>query len=542
MRGTLQAFIALGDRAGRPQAAREVAHAVGAEDFLVLIRDDAIGTLVPAPGFAQTLRGGPTWRQFVAKLPASGHVHANVEIPVGSPREAHALAGDGICVVLLGGAPKGAEVEHVESLMPLLAAMLRAEQRVELSASEAVQSKADADRANVLAAALDAARAEGAKLNAELREEHRRKDEFLAMLCHELRNPLAPLVICIDMLRRRGIDPKQTARCIEIAARQTGQLSRLVEDLLDVSRVSRGRIELRRRPISLESAVVDAVETSRAVLESRRHVIVVELPDEPLVVNADAVRLAQILANLLHNASKYTDPGGRIEVKLSREGQEAVLSVADTGIGIAKSTLPHVFELFAQAPVALGRSQGGLGIGLTLVRSLSELHGGRASAHSDGVGKGARFTVRLPLITSAVVGAMPSANAPVDGRPLRILMVDDNCDAADCLADVARSMGHHAEVAYSGPTALEIARDGTFDLVMLDIGLPEMDGYEVARRLRHMVARDTRIVALTGYGTDEDKRRSREAGFDEHVVKPLMPEKLSEILARTGRETAVQAG
>jgi signal transduction histidine kinase/CheY-like chemotaxis protein len=533
MRDTLAALVALGGVKDRVEKARDLALAVGAEECVALVSDPAVQALVPAPGFMRTLRGGERWRSFVSALPASGRRRARVDLPASLEREACALAGHGIALVFLGGAVRDESLDDIDLALPLLAATLQAELRNELAASETLQAKAAADRANMLATALDRARAESTKLNAELREEHRRKDEFLAMLCHELRNPLAPLVICIEMLRRPGVGPTQAARSLEIAARQAAQLSRLVEDLMDVSRVSRGRIELRREPVSLATAVGDAVETSRGLIESRGHTIHVELPPEPLVVSADAVRLGQILANLLHNAAKYTDPGGRIDVRVARDGRDAVISVTDTGIGIAATTLPHVFELFTQAPVALSRAQGGMGIGLTLVRALAELHGGRVSAHSDGIGKGSRFSVRLPLLAQPVTQAVPTPRGEnrSAGSRVRMLVIDDNADAADSLADVARSMGHHAEVAYSGLTALQIAADGKFDLVMLDIGLPEMDGYEVARRLRHMVDPTTRIVAVTGYGAEEDRRRSREAGFDDHLVKPLMPEKLSQVLA-----------
>ena len=539
MEETLAAFVALAAPQGRQEAAQRLARAAGAEECVVLISDPAVEAMLPAPGFARTLRAGERWRAFVAGLPATGRHLASVDMPVGRERAACALLGHGIGIILLGGAPDEASLDTIESLLPLLAATLSAERRNELAASETTQAKAAADRANMLATALDRARAESSKLNADLREEHRRKDEFLAMLCHELRNPLAPLVICIEMLRRPGVSASQAARSLEIAARQAGQLSRLVDDLLDVSRVSRGRIELRREPVSLATAVGDAVETSRALIESRRHAVHVELPPQPLVVSADAVRLAQILANLLHNAAKYTDPGGRIDVRLARDGDDALIIVSDTGIGISEATLPHVFELFAQAPVALSRAQGGMGIGLTLVRALADLHGGSVSAHSEGVGKGSRFTVRLPLLTTVAEASVVPRQYTRTAGPLRMLIVDDNEDAADSLAEVARSMGHHAEVAYSGFTAVQIASGGKFDLVMLDIGLPEMDGYEVARRLRHLLDRDSRIVAVTGYGAEEDRRRSREAGFDEHIVKPLMPETLVELFARASASTTV---
>jgi signal transduction histidine kinase len=306
---------------------------------------------------------GKLWRAFVENL-TDGRHRALVDLPTDEERTACALVRDGIAIIFLGGDTTTAALDDIERAVPLFASTMQAERRIELATSEAVQAKAAAERANMLATALDRARAESTRLNAELREEHRRKDEFLAMLCHELRNPLAPLVICIEMLRRPGVSESQASRSLEIAARQAAQLTRLVEDLMDVSRVSRGRIDLRREPVPLATAVSDAVETSRALIESRGHRIVVELAPEPLVVSADAVRLGQILANLLHNAAKYTDPGGRIDVRVSRESNEAVVTVADTGIGISPATLPSVFDLFTQAPVALSRAQGGMGIGL----------------------------------------------------------------------------------------------------------------------------------------------------------------------------------
>jgi CheY-like chemotaxis protein len=254
------------------------------------------------------------------------------------------------------------------------------------------------------------------------------------------------------------------------------------------------------------------------------------------VLDADSVRLTQVFSNLLNNAAKYTDPAGRIDVNAAREGDEVVIRLKDNGIGIAPEMLPRVFDLFAQAPVSLDRAQGGLGVGLTLVRALVELHGGKVAASSEGLGRGSLFTVSLPL-SSARVGASPAPEAPKEASPpaaLRVLIVDDNKDAADSMGDLWRLMGHHAEVAYSGTAALQIAGDLEPDLVLLDIGLPEIDGYEVARRMRRAVARSVRFVALTGYGTEDDKRRSREAGFDEHVVKPVDPAALAGIAERAG--------
>lgn len=366
-----------------------------------------------------------------------------------------------------------------------------------------------------------------------LRQADRRKDEFLATLAHELRNPLTPLVTSIELIRRaRGVASEKQ---LDIMSRQTRQLSRLVEDLLDVSRVNRGRIELRRHRLKLRDVITDALEASRPFLDSRRHRVEVKFCKEDINLHADNVRLAQVFANILHNAGKYTDPGGTIRIATDVEAGEAFVRVTDNGLGIDPSMIESVFDLFTQAPMSLERAQGGLGIGLTLVRALVELHGGRVQASSEGLGRGSTITVRLPISARTESEARPETPAPAEApadRPMRVLVVDDNEDAANSMADMLRLMGHHAEVAFSGLKAMHMAEDVEPDLVLLDIGLPEVDGYEVARRVRLSNRRTVRLVAVTGYGSESDKRRSREAGFDEHVVKPVMPETLYAIIER----------
>ena len=534
---TLDLFVALASPARRALAARELARHCGVEEILLLVRDPDLGLLIPAPGFPQTLAGGATWRALLKRCEEPGRHEDRVEYPRGAWRKVLCLAPGGVVALLLGGDPGTAQVGLIERLMPMLSQMLAAEQQARFAAAAASDARGLASRARSLADALEAARAELAHLNAKLRHEHRRKDDFLAMLAHELRNPLTPLVTSIELVRRVGgvASDKQ----LEIMARQVRQLSRLVEDLLDVSRVSRGRIELRRHPLRLADAVNDALEASRPFLESRRHRIEVDLGEEPIHVHADNVRLAQIFANLLHNAGKYTDPGGTIRVSAGREGGEAFVRIQDDGLGIEPTMLQGVFELFTQAPMSLERAQGGLGIGLTLVRALVELHGGRVEARSEGLGRGSTFTVWLPAMEAAAIGAPSPSTEPAAetcDRPLRVLVVDDNEDAANSMADILRLMGHHAEVAFSGLKAMHMAEDVEPDLVLLDIGLPEIDGFEVARRLRRSIRRQVRLVAITGYGAQDDRRRSSEAGFDEHVVKPVMPEMISGIIDRARRQ------
>ncbi len=277
--------------------------------------------------------------------------------------------------------------------------------------------------------------------------------------------------------------------------------------------------------------------TCQPLLQARRHQLTVSLPQTALFVNVDPARMTQVFANLVNNAAKYTDPGGCLMLTAEREGLEAVVRIEDNGTGIAADMLPHVFDLFAQGQVSIERAQGGLGIGLTLVRMLVELHGGSVAAESPGTGQGSTFVVRLPL-AEMTLPASTVADAQIkeeEDRPLRVLVVDDSHDAADAMAALLEMMGHHAVAAYDGIKALQLASDLAPDLVLLDLGLPDMDGFEVARRLKRVVNRAPRLVALTGYGADEDKRRTSEAGFDEHVVKPVMPETLGGIVVRTAR-------
>ncbi|HKP13818.1 MAG TPA: PAS domain S-box protein, partial [Blastocatellia bacterium] len=356
-----------------------------------------------------------------------------------------------------------------------------------------------------------------------LKEADRRKDEFLAMLAHELRNPLAPIRNAAQVLKLIGPADANQQWAREIIERQTQHLTRLVDDLLDVSRITQGKITLAREPLDLAAIIYSAVETSRPMIGSRRHQLTVVVPSQPLRVEGDSTRLVQVIGNLLNNAAKYTDEGGHIRVEAAREGQEAVIRVRDNGMGLPADLLPHVFDLFTQADRSLDRSQGGLGIGLTLVRQLAELHGGRVEARSDGPAKGSEFVVHLPLSTAAGVEraeASASESAPPTSSPLKILVVEDNLDSAEMLAFMLTLRGHQVHVAHNGAEALEAAHTFTPQAVLCDIGLPGMNGYEVAARLRQQAEfKRTALIALTGYGQEEDRRRAREAGFDYHLTK-----------------------
>jgi CheY-like chemotaxis protein len=357
-----------------------------------------------------------------------------------------------------------------------------------------------------------------------LKEADCRKDEFLAMLAHELRNPLAPLRNAVQVMQLKGTDDPEVQWARDVIERQVRQLTRRVDVLLDVARISRGKINLRMEPVDLAAVVACAVEISRPLIDARKHDLKVSLPEQAVRVAGDLTRLAQVLSNLLNNAAKYTDDGGYIELIVEPNGGEAVLQVRDTGVGIAGDMLSHIFEMFAQVQGSVSRSESGLGIGLTLVRSLVEMHGGSVAAHSKGHGQGSEFVVRLPLWREADA---PAAAGTEEPRPRNllgrsVLIVDNNRDAADSLALLLRLAGHEVRTAYDGPAALDLARVWPPDVVLLDIGMPGMDGLEVARRLRQDLGlKQALLVALTGYGQDEDRRRSQEAGFNAHLVKPV---------------------
>ena len=380
--------------------------------------------------------------------------------------------------------------------------------------------------------------AERLRIEAQLKAADRHKDEFLAMLAHELRNPLAPIRNAVQIMRCKPIEDPQLAWTRDVIERQLGQLARLVDDLLDVSRITRGKINITREPIELASIVNRAIETVQPLISERRHDLTIDIPVDPLRVEGDLARLTQALGNILANAAKYTEPQGRIGLQARAEEGSVRISVRDNGIGIPAEQLPRVFDLFTQVERASERSSGGLGIGLALVRKLVEMHGGSVTAHSDGPGAGSEFVVLLPQLSEAQLrAASEPARAPAaagKGAPSRrLLIVDDNRDALESLATLMQMAGHRTEMAEDGERALELAARCAPDVVLLDLGLPRIDGYEVARRIRAAPwGKSLVLVALTGWGQEEDRRRTREAGFDSHMVKPLNLEALFEYLER----------
>jgi PAS domain S-box-containing protein len=353
-----------------------------------------------------------------------------------------------------------------------------------------------------------------------LQDTDRQKDEFLAMLAHELRNPVAALRSASELLTRPAPSALETRSSVEVIGRQVTQLTRLIDDLLDVSRITRGRIELNREPLELGAVLAQAVETVEPLLREKRHQALTISSDRQLHVSGDRARLVQCISNILANAAKFTNSAGEIHVRTYSAGTSAVIEISDNGVGISTELLPRIFDLFVQSDRTLDRSQGGLGIGLAVVKRLVDMHEGQVIAKSAGIGLGSTFEIHLPLIESP--GARSGEPEPLHCPPKRILIVDDNVDAADLLALVLRGEGHEVETVYTSEAALERAMASTPEIMLLDIGLPEMDGYEVARRLRSLsVLKDTRLIAITGYGQANDRARTLAAGFDDHLVKPV---------------------
>jgi PAS domain S-box-containing protein len=368
-----------------------------------------------------------------------------------------------------------------------------------------------------------------------LKEADRRKDEFLATLAHEMRNPLAPIRNSVAVLKVISPANAEQQSLHKVIDRQVEHMARLLDDLFDANRITTGKFELRKKRVSLQAIVEAALETSRPLIETGGHELTVSLPAEPVYLDADLVRLAQVFGNLLNNAAKYTDRGGHIWLTAQRQGDQVEVSVKDNGMGIAPEMLPRIFDMFSQASPALLREQGGLGIGLSLVKGLVELHGGTVAASSEGPGKGSQFTVRLPISQEAPAASVKNAagNGGNGNEVRRILIVDDLKDSADSLARLMRLRGQDVATAYDGEEALKVAETMRPEVILLDIGMPKMNGYEVCRQLRRQPwGREILVIAVTGWGQEEDRRRTEEAGFDHHLVKPVEPAALMKLVSK----------
>jgi signal transduction histidine kinase/ActR/RegA family two-component response regulator len=377
-------------------------------------------------------------------------------------------------------------------------------------------------------------RSERLRLIEQLREQDQRKDEFLATLAHELRNPLAPIRNGLELIRLAGYDPATTERATAIMHRQVEQMVRLVDDLLDVSRISRNKLELRKERVDLESVVRNAVETSKPILVAAQNDLNLDLPSEPVLLDADPVRLAQVFSNLLNNAAKYSEPGGRISLVARQTGDELTVRVSDTGIGIEPGKLSQIFDMFVQLDASEQQVQSGLGVGLTLVQRLIQMHGGTIEARSEGTGKGSEFVVRLPAPAQSTQVSLAATTISEARQTVRrrILVVDDNLDSAESMAMMLTLSGHEVATAHDGMEAVKLAAEFQPEVAFLDLGMPRLDGYEAARSIRQQSwGKEIVLVALTGWGQQEDKRRSREAGFDAHLVKPIDFGELEELVA-----------
>ena len=429
-------------------------------------------------------------------------------------------------------------IEPVGTTCTVVVADLTELKRVQAALAEV--NDALEERVEQRTAALQAEVMERKRLAEKLEEANHRKNEFLAMLGHELRNPLAPVMNAVEMIRLRAGDNPEVERARIVIERQVSHMARLVDDLLDVSRITRGVVELRREPVNLTAIVESALNSCRTMFEISRHELTASLPVEPCWIEGDVTRLEQVVVNLISNATKYTPPGGHIWVGLEREGDWTELCVRDNGRGIPAEKLPHIFELFMQVDTTIDRSMGGLGIGLTVVRNLVQLHGGKVTASSKGTDQGSEFIVRLPLLPRAQTEAiaLPSS-ACSDTARLRVLIVEDNVDSAETLAELIEIWGHEVRIVHHGAAAMAVAAEFLPEVVLLDIGLPGISGYEVAGMLRQQPdLEETLLVALTGYGQEDDRRKAMSAGFDLHLTKPVNPDQLQRILAQTAPATS----
>ena len=522
---TIALIDALGQSGDRLETAERLAKHFGGKALFVLVPDpDRPNTWIPARGF----RGIPSmrgWRDFLARCVKPGTEVGSVAYPdARAMDDATAYVFDGILFVLVG-APDAHRDEvgrHLGLNTRVLGAMLRDEATVRAMRGQLEIERLNAERTTSLATALDRARSDA-------QHAIRVKDEFLAMLGHELRNPLAPIVTALQLLRMENAN----TRAQDVLERHVAHMVRLVDDLLDMSRINSDKIELRKQPLELGPVITRALEMVRSLIEQRHNRLVVDVPDRGLVVDGDPARLAQVISNLVTNAAKYSDPGTRIEVRAERVEDRARISVVDEGIGIEAPYLQNVFEQFVQTPQGLDRAAGGLGLGLAIVRSIVERHGGTVRAASEGVGTGSTFVVELPICHAVALDPKPDEAAPAiraKGTSAHILLVDDNEDAAAMLAELLSAYGHRVDVAHDATDALKRLEQVTPDAALLDIGLPIMDGYQLAQAVRAQLP-TIKLVALTGYGQATDRERSRAAGFDAHLVKPVTIANVTQTLA-----------
>lgn len=558
-------LAALADADRRGEAAENLAHALGAEHAIVFLLDADTEAMLPAPGWRKTLPGGNEWRDLLSQSRSPGVHRGAVPWNAGHPPSpAVACSGNGLALIFVGGDISNDDAELIRPMIPLLKAALAAQHVLLVTAGELQAARSEIRQAAALMQALDETRSqldrslferdcqakslELARARAE--QATRSKDEFMAMLGHELRNPLSPIKTALDLLKMRGIWSMEH----DVMQRQVGHMIRLVEDLLDVSRIAGGKLTLDRAPTQISTVISRAMETVSSMAVTRRQKININVPAGGLCVFGDAARLAQVFSNLLTNASKYSDTDSTIDISAWQDESTIRVRIQDQGIGIDPSMLENVFELFHQQGRGIDRAQGGLGLGLAIVRNLVALHDGKVEAHSIGPGGGSSFVVHLPACEDdeSRMAALPlpaGISNQLAGKHRRILLVDDNADARETLAGAFIATGHEVRTAADAFEALKRLEDFHPDVAVLDIGLPVMDGYELAERLRRREGRPIKLVALTGYGQPDDKARAHSAGFLAHFVKPVdfvqllaTLDSLAEPLAPPHRGTTLQAG
>lgn len=542
--GKLHTIAALVDKSKREGLAKKLAQFYHADSMTIFLKDKEVGLFLPAAGLPQKLKNARSWQGFFARCETHGRAHDRLQlVDWPGPKPVLGVCCDADAILILVGA--GASIEDNDELLvmlPVLAWAFDKERQASISAENAASAKEKEMTASMLSEALGKVRAklasalvEAQHAQAALRLADQRKDEFLAILAHELRNPLAPIGNGIELLKFAEEDPKMLPGIRKMMDNQLRQMARLIDDLMDVSRITRGKVTLQFQRVPLRQIIDSAIEGVKPVIDRQHHTLIVDFSDDDIVLNADAARLSQVFSNLLSNAAKYTDPGGRIELTIGASQNEVTVRVKDSGVGLDSAEVDNIFGMFVQVNRTSTDVRGGLGIGLTLVKRLVESHGGKVTAKSAGHGCGSEFIVTLPR---AIVGEAPDKQPSIPSRdegpkkPLSFLVVDDNEASAKSMGTIVEMLGHKTEIAFNGRGALTKARACRPDIILLDIGLPDISGYEVSRRLRQERVFDrTLIVAQTGWGQESHKRQGREAGFDHYLVKPLDIGQLQNIIA-----------
>ncbi len=531
-------------------------HATGAHLFG---RDEELGIFLPARGLPQTMRYAAQWQAFFTQCTVGICVSTLLPAPSNGEETCSSVVTDkqGLSILVLQGVELAQPIStQLLALLPLVGAKLAVERAAESAAAHAAVAREANRQAKSLNTALDANRQElqnafvllGHELTVrreaedKLREADRKKDEFLAMLAHELRNPLAPISMAAQLMKLPSSGQLQMAQTSEIISRQVAHMTSLLDDLLDVSRVTRGKITLDKETVNAKAVIADAIEQFKPLVQLKQHQFNVSVIENDAYIYGDKTRLVQVIANILVNAAKYTRDGGTIDLHLDATDDDVVITVRDNGIGIESDLLPQIFELFTQAPRGSDRSQGGLGIGLALVKTLVELHGGSITARSQGADLGSEFTVRLPRLRRSLQVPQPSVKkiAADSEESLAIMVVDDNLDAANTLTAFLESFGHQVFTGYSARKAMDLTRAQNFDVIFLDIGLPDMDGYKLAKELKQLDGCErTVLIALTGYGQPQDKELASEAGFDIHLTKPADLLTLNRLLTEVAKNRSI---